>query len=128
MGKLIINTGAISLDIEDSDGTKRGTFRFNPNDILIAKRMLDIQAEVNEKMTEFQQREEAITKPEDKVAFLYEVTEYYRKMIDDIFGEGSSQILFGDAHTLGMIVDFIDGITPYFNKASEKRMKKYNKG
>lgn len=127
MGKLIINTGVISLDIEDSDGTKRGTFRFNPRDILIAKRMLDMQAELNEKMSEFQQREEAITKPEEKVDFLYEVTEYYRKKIDDIFGAGSSQILFGDAHTLGMISDFVDGVTPYFNTASKNRMDKYKK-
>lgn len=125
MGKLIINTGEIALDVEDAQGNKRGTFCFNPTDILIAKKMLDMQADVSEKMSEFEAKEAEIEKPEDKVQFLFEVTEYYRNMIDNIFGAGSSQILFGDAHTLGMIDDFIKGITPYFNKASEKRMKKY---
>ena len=125
MGKLVINTGMISLDVEDSDGSKRGVFRFNPTDISLAKHVLEMQTEIAERGKEFDERINACETPEDKVKVLFDITEYYRKMIDDIFGEGSSQILFGDAHTLGMITDFIDGITPYFNKASANRMKKY---
>ena len=48
-----------------------------------------------------------------------------RDAIDNIFGAGTSQTVFGDAMSPEAIASFFEGITPYFQKASSDRIQKY---
>ena len=41
-----------------------------------------------------------------------------RKILDEIFGEGTMQTLFGDSNYLGMYEDLFDLLEPHFEKAS----------
>lgn len=125
MDSLQIRSGRIKLQILDDSGEERGIFSFNPNDIESAKRVVEVQKEFEIKNKEFQIKSKECTTTEEKIKLLDEVVLYFRELIDNCFGEGSSQILFGDEKSIDMFYDFFEGITPYYEKASEDRMAKY---
>jgi len=127
MDSLQVRTGQVSLHILDDDGEERGIFRFNPEDIECAKRLVELQSIISQKNEEFIQRNKECTTAEERLALLSDTVSYYRSIIDDCFGIGTSDIVFGNANTLSMFTDFIDGITPYYAKASKERTAKYKK-
>ena len=125
MDSLKISTGRVRLQIVDEAGNQRGIFSFNPSDIESAKRVIEIQKDFEMKNAEFQKRINAAETLEEKITILDELVTYFEKVIDDCFGEGSSQVLFGDDKSVDMFYDFFDGITPYYEKASKERMARY---
>lgn len=127
MESLQIRTGQISLRILDDAGEERGIFKFNPTDIEGAKRLMDFRDAIQESEKEYFSREENCKTAEERVALLTDTVNFHKKLIDNCFGEGTSQLLFGNACTLSMFNDFLDGITPYYEKASKARMSKYSK-
>ena len=127
MESLQIRTGSISLRILDDLGNERGIFTFNPEDVKSAEQLLLLQQDLNVRSAELEQREKDAKNNEEKIALMNEVVQYFRDAIDRCFGEGSSDILFGNSNTLSMFYDFIEGITPYYKKASDKRKAKYGK-
>lgn len=127
MDILKINTGAISLKVVDENDNERGVFRFNPNDIGAANKFFELMQEINTKQLQFQQKEAQI-KDDDtksKLDLACEVIDYFKNKIDEIFGAGSSQLLFGDAKTIEMFSDFFNAIAPYYEKSSQERINKY---
>lgn len=127
MESLQVRTGQISLQILDDYGEVRGIFKFNPQDIESAKRVFALQAELPSKQAEFEQRIEAVKNDDEKMEVLSDIVDYFNNAIDDCFGSGSSDVLFGGAKALSMYEDFFNGILPYYQKASEKRVGKYKK-
>lgn len=127
MESLQVRTGQISLMILDDEGEERGIFKFNPDDVESAKQVVLLQKELEEKNAEFDKRVESCNTPEEKMELLSEMVSYFKGLVDKCFGEGTSQIVFGNASTLSMFFDFFEGIMPYYEKASKKRMAKYNK-
>lgn len=125
MDSLKISTGRVRLQIVDEAGNQRGIFSFNPGDIESAKRVIEIQKDFETKNAEFQKRINAAETMEEKIIILDELVTYFEKVIDDCFGEGSSQVLFGNDKSVEMFYDFFEGITPYYEKASKERMAKY---
>ena len=129
MDTLKINTGAISLRIVDDNDNEQGIFKFNPNDIGTANKFFELMQEINSKQLQFQQKEAQI-KDDDtksKLDLACEVIEYFENKIDEIFGTGTSQLLFGNAKTIDMFSDFFNGIAPYYEKSSQERMNKYTR-
>lgn len=127
MESLQVRTGQISLRILDDSGEERGIFRFNPQDVEVAKRVLDLQGELEIKNKEFEEQVAKCETTEEKVNLLAEMVKYFKGLVDECFGAGTSEIVFGDANTLTMFYDFFEGITPYYEKASQQRMAKYGK-
>lgn len=127
MESLKISTGQISLQILDDNGEPRGVFKFNPQDIESAKQFVRIKNELTDKQLEFDARSSVCNTEEERVELLSEIVDYFNDLIDKCFGSGSSEILFGGAKTLSMFADFFEGITPYYEKASNSRLSKYNK-
>ena len=56
MESLQVRTGQISLRILDDAGEERGIFRFNPEDVESARRVVSLQKELDEKQREFELR------------------------------------------------------------------------
>lgn len=125
MESLKIRTGQVNLQILDDYGNERGIFSFNPEDVNSAKRILELQDELKEKSKEMETKQAACETDAEKVNLLVETVNYFRDLVDSCFGEGTSQTVFGNACTLSMFYDFFEGITPYYEKASKKRMEKY---
>jgi len=127
MESLQIRTGELSVRILDDAGNERGIFKFNPTDVNLAKSVIELQAELEIQQKQFEDRVKECETDQEKITLMSEVVTYYRGLIDKVFGEGSSQILFGDAVSLTMFSDFFDGITPYFEKARKDVKAKYTK-
>ena len=79
------------------------------------------------KNKEFEEQVAKCETTEEKVNLLAEMVKYFKGLVDECFGAGTSEIVFGDANTLTMFYDFFEGITPYYEKASQQRMAKYGK-
>lgn len=126
MQSLQVRTGEIKLQILDDAGEERGIFKFNPTDITSAKKVFAFQNDLNAKQAEFEEKAKQCETPQEKIELLDSVCDYFNNLIDECFGAGSSELLFGGAKTLSMYDDFIQGIIPYYQKASEERVAKYS--
>lgn len=127
MQSLQVRTGQINLQILDDDGNERGIFSFNPEDVHSANKILSLQDEFDRAQEEFDIKSKQCTTPQEQAALLDEVVTYFEDIIDDCFGEGTSKLVFGNAKTISMFDDFINGIIPYYQNASKKRIAKYDK-
>lgn len=126
MASLTINTGVVVLDIFHADSDEcRGQFKFNPDDIQLARRLIDLKDKFSTASKDFKSKSEKCVTEKDEADLILEISNFFIGQIDELFGEGSCELLFGETRTLGMFKDFFDGITPYFNKASKKRVSKY---
>ncbi len=125
MDSLQVRTGQVSLRILDDEGNERGIFRFNPEDVEGAKKVVALRDELDNKQSEFVEREKQCKTADEKLDLLDETVTYFKSAIDNCFGIGTSELVFGQAKSLSMFSDFLVGITPYYSKASEERLKKY---
>lgn len=125
MASLTINTGSIQLDVLDGHGNNRGVFRFNPTDVNLAKRFMVLFQDFKTYLTEVEKVQNL--NPEDGVDLLIQTVEKLEHMIDECFGSGTSNLLFGEDKTMQMFEDFFSGLVPYFQNASEQRIAKYKK-
>ena len=61
----------------------------------------------------------------ERLALLREVCEYIRARIDHLFGIGTSQAAFGDVYDTDLIVQFLDGLKPFFHYTRAAKIEKY---
>lgn len=127
MDSLQVRTGQVSLRILDDNGDERGIFTFNPTDIESTKRIIGLREVITQKQEEYIEADKEMKTAEERINLLSEIVNDLRDTVDKCFGEGTSQTVFGDAHSLSMFNDFIEGITPYYQKASDQRTAKYKK-
>ena len=127
MDTLKINLGNVSLKIVDENNNEKGIFTFNPNDINTANKFFDLLSELDIKKEEFTKRESELAEDDikGKLALTLEVIDYFENKIDNIFGSGSSELIFGQTKSIDMFKDFFEGLMPYYQKASQNRIDKY---
>ena len=118
-------------------GEEVGTIRFNPNDVAFSERAYALIGEMDIAEKEYTRKagelEAENAKDENgipanmrkRLALMREICEAMRRRIDEVFGEGTSQICFGDALDMDAIWDFVEGVSPYLDEAHQERIKKY---
>ena len=134
MDSIKIETGEKRLCINDDP---ERVITFNPSDLLFAEKFYQMLGDVDSKMTEYQRQAEALEADKEKDAndipvnmqarfdLLRPTCDYSRSMIDSIFGDGTSQMVFGDSLNLDAFSQFFDGITPYFKTARAAKVAQY---
>ena len=112
---------------------------FNPSDLLFGKKFYALLEDFDLKNLEFQKRMDELEKSEgedkfglpknlpDSFALVNDMCDYLFEKIDDLFGAGTSKIVFEDHRNLEMIPQFFDGMVPYIKKARTERIEKYTK-
>ena len=132
---LQINTGIVSLAIM-RDGKDTGTLSFNPTDTLFAERFYALLGELQKSLNDYKARGIELSKKgfdqdgvpvnvEEQIAMQIQLCNYLREKIDKIFGEGTSQKLFGEVRNLEIYQQFFDGILPFFQQARAEKVAKY---
>ncbi len=136
MNNININSGEIRLTINDDENR---VIAFNPSDLQFVDRFYSLIVDFENKEKEYREKEKEIDKNtevdsydipvnfKEKLELIKEVCEYVREKIDFVFGEGTSQNVFGNTNTLDMFEQFFDGITPYIQKARSEKVNKYAK-
>lgn len=134
MESLHIDTGTVRLCINDDPGR---VISFSPTDVAFAERFYALIGTFEEKEQEYKAREEALKENKELDAYgapknagerlklLHDECSFVRQKIDDVFGAGTSETVFGSANTLDMFEQFFSGITPYIRKARDKKVQKY---
>jgi len=136
MSNININTGEIRLTINDDESR---VISFNPNDLQFVNNLYELLTDLENKEKEYKEKEAEIDKSakvnsygipvnlKEKLDLLKETCGYMRGKIDTVFGEGTSQTVFGNANTLDMFEQFFDGVTPYIQKVRDQKINKYTK-
>jgi hypothetical protein len=129
---LTIDTGVKRLLINGGP-----TFiEFNPSDIFFAERFYKSMQVFKDKQVEYQKRadlleieakksNEPIANIPANIELVHEMCIFIRAEIDELFGEGTSQKVFGDAMVLHAFEQFFTGITPYIQTARAAKLEKY---
>ena len=139
MDELVIKSGKKRIAIKDDEGNVTGEVCFNPSDVSFAEKFYSVYQEFQEKIKEYEQQAADIDAENDKadengvpvqfskgVAFSREVCEFIYSKIDELFGEGTSQIVFRGSLDFEMIGQFFEGITPFIQKARAEKLVKYS--
>ena len=126
--------GVIRLAIDDDP---ERVISFVPDDVLFAERFYHLLDALREKEEEYRDRVTVLSEnkavdaygiPENAsagIALLHEVCDFMRDEIDGVFGEGTSQKVFGEYRSLSMIEQFFKGITPYIQTARKEKTRQY---
>jgi hypothetical protein len=112
---------------------------FNPSDLLFGKKFYALLGDFDRKNTEFQKRQTELEKSEevdkfglpdnlpDSFDLADEMCDYLFEKIDDLFGKGTSKIVFEGHRDMVMFPQFFDGIVPYIEEARTERIERYTK-
>jgi len=134
MQNIQIDTGDIRLSINDDEAR---IITFNPKDSLFSEKFYHLVGNFHLQLGEFQKRAEELdadkSLDENSIPFniqakfdlIKETCDYVRKEIDVVFGEGTSQIVFGDVMNLEIFPQFFEGISPFFKEARKEKVEKY---
>lgn len=136
MESLKIDAGVVTLLINDDPDRK---ISFNPEDVIFVEKFYNLMKTFAEKEGEYTSKAKQldIDAAKDKhglpantpemLQFMKDVCNFLREQIDSVFGEGTSQTVFGDYQKLNMFEQFFRGITPYVQAKREEKVKKYVK-
>ena len=132
MENLNIDGGAVSLTI---DGDKNRIIRFYPTDLSFVEGFYDLASTFDAMRADVEKREREIMhsevsrkeRNEAAVALRREVFETMRDGIDRVFGEGTSQTVFGNHDNLTMAARFFRGVAPYIHAARLREIERYTK-
>ncbi|MBI5954376.1 MAG: hypothetical protein HY865_22190 [Chloroflexi bacterium] len=130
-----INTGTVDLAIV-RDNNSAGTLSFNPTDTLFAERFYALLGDLQKNLKDYKERGLELGKKgvdedgvpqnvEEHIALQIELCNYLRDKTDKVFGEGTSQKLFGEVRNLEVYKQFFDGILPYFQQARAEKVARY---
>jgi hypothetical protein len=134
MDSIRIDSGVKQIAINDDESR---VIEFNPKDIVFVERFYGLISEFEQKEVEFLEKARAIDDKKEIDAYgipvntgeslklLLEMCNYLRSQIDKVFGNGTSQIVFGETQTLNMFEQFFTGITPFIQEEREDRVKQY---
>jgi len=135
MAGIKINTGVIRLEV-DCDGVK-DEISFNPNDVIFMENIYRLMSELEKKKKVYEETEQKLNantgidengipvNMKERLSLISDICFYIKGQIDEVFGVGTSNKLFGNANTLDMFEQFFDGITPYIQSARESKLSQY---
>jgi hypothetical protein len=122
--RVLINDGPVYIE-------------FNPSDILFAERYYQLLKTFETKLLEYKARARVLDAntstdvdglpaniPEG-FGMVKEASAFMRVEVDKLFGEGTSQKVFGDAVNLDMFDQFFNGLAPFISRAREEKVSKY---
>lgn len=135
----------VSVDVEDEKGEVIGKVTFNPDDIGTYNAIMAIGDEIYKiddkykgvgeikdiptgELTEpkdFDEVRTTLNKVIDFTSYTVEHVDKIAKEIDKVFGEGTSELIMQGGHDIENLQAFLEGITPYFKDAHDKRINKY---
>jgi len=138
---IVINTGKVTVPVE-IDGSNGVYISFNPHDVLFMEKLHRFYRRTMEKADEWDQalpeKQKAIAsveldergvpiKVEPMTDPVKEMNSFMRKEIDEIFGEGKSAEIFGDAvyENPEIYIELVDGIKPYMERVRDQKINKY---
>lgn len=123
-----ISSSKIRLAINDDENR---IVVINPGNNLMRQRYYEVFEQLEKKGKEMTKKAKSLD-PKENVKELLKLEEetfdFIAKKIDEVFGEGTVEKITEGDKDLDLLVQFFEGITPYFKKYNNDKMSKYAKG
>lgn len=109
--------------------------RFNANDVKLREKIFNFAKEASRKEKEFNKRIKEIDAIEgdDEYGFslqaapsmdlVLEIADYFMKGLDDVFGAGTSEIVFADGFDFDSFTVFLGFVLDKFNETGNKKVQ-----
>ncbi len=124
MASIKIETGLKTYDIEDEHGNIRGQITLNPKDMGFFSKAQKMRDTILHHMDSIDWNND--DKTDDEILIIFETTDkIIKKEIDDLFGEGTSDIIFGTQSSLSTIngISFVERFLTAFMPIIETEFK-----
>lgn len=134
METLKLDLGTIRLAI---NGDENRIIEFNPNDLNFVNKLYELVSTIDKKGKEYDLKDKPLKKQTEldkhgipvnlkkRLDLTTDFCKYLRKEVDVLFGEGTSQIAFGDLNTMNMFEQLLNGVTPFIKDVRSKKTDKY---
>lgn len=134
MDSIRIDSGVKRIAINDDESR---VIEFNPSDITFAERFFALYRDLLARARDYDARAQMIDaddavddeglplNAQERLAFQREVIEYMHGAIDQLFGAGTSETVFGGTLNIDAVLQFLDGITPFVQRARAEKVEKY---
>lgn len=138
MDAIRISTGGKRIPIV-RDGVPVGEIAFNPEDVVFAEKFYRFYGELGSKQAELERRARELTAENGtdeagvplnvgrRIEYLQDVNRMFRGYVDDLFGPGTSQMVFGDYLSYDMVIyrQFFKSIAPQVKTTRAKKIEQY---
>ena len=124
MASIKIETGLKTYDIEDEHGNIRGQITLNPKDMGFFSRAEKMRDKILHYMDSIDWNNN--DKTDDEILIIFDTTDkIIKKEIDDLFGQGTSDIIFGTQSSLSTIngISFVERFLTTFMPIIESEFK-----
>ena len=124
MASIKIETGLKTYDIEDEHGNIRGQITINPKDIGFFNRAQKMRDKILHYIDSIDWNTN--DKTDDEILIIFDTTDkIIKKEIDDLFGQGTSDIIFGTQSSLSTIngISFVERFLTTFMPIIESEFK-----
>lgn len=129
---LNISSRGVRLTIDNDENR---VIEFFPTDVAFAEGFFALASEFANKQEEIKKQSEeiqrgtgtSIDKHMAEIALTREAFKVLRNGIDNVFGPGTAQTVFGNRDTLDMVARFFRGVEPYIRKARQEEIDRYLK-
>ena len=134
MDSLQINTGEKRIAINDDPNR---VIVFNPTDVVFIEKFYRLIGDFQTQFAAYQAKSAELDQNQatdengipanagERLALLRDECLYVRGQIDNLFGPGTSQTVFGDALSLDACNQFFEGVAPFIQKARTEKIQKY---
>ncbi len=142
---IIVKSKKIKENIEDENGNILGVISYNPEDTTTYTRLTDIMNEILEMNEEMKSLENIKNIPKEAVQDIDKFEQHrasfndfskslhtienkiqnIKKSIDDIFGEGTANIIMENSNDIELLTPLIEEVLPKFKNARENKIDKY---
>ncbi len=131
-----IDSGMVTIDVE-RDGEAAGSFSFNPENTSFREKVYKLFGDFKEKERELKEKTKRLqldeAKDEDGIPLNLEAAieleketfQWTTQAIDEVFGEGTSKVAFGDEMNIYMLYQFMDEIAPFMEDAGGAKIERY---
>ena len=128
-----IDSGDLRIAITDRDEKVKGEITFNPNDTLFIQRLYVLQRDIKGKLEQFENENSQLLNEhtdenfEKRFSLINDINNFIRERIDNTFGSGTSQIVFGDvvSYDFDIYLQFIDGVIPFIQPVRAHKVNKH---
>lgn len=117
-----LSTTRLTIPVE-RDGVATGEIVFDPQDVAFAEGFFALLEGMNER----EQKLAALTEAPaaERLAAMGELCRWLREQVEQTFGAGSCQVLFGDSCAPDLFRQFFAGIEPIIRRARSGKLQKH---
>lgn len=122
----------LKIALKDEDNNLIGDLYLNPDNAIQRSKMIELYHKVMNEESKLKEVEEKIKNESDDLVKGTEVVQLEKEIFEmllnglvDIYGEVINKLADATGNDLGSFITLINGITPYYQEASNNSVNKY---